>query len=337
MGSMMAKVAYADIMSDTIKVVKEKAKICFLGFLLNADQSLDGLSLNGFRIKKMDTEGLIQFLSDLDMKERGEIINDYWHNRDVIDPREEFTMVISNQTEFEYEVHIGNNRIHHELPHDLFGSIHDSADEAVNSIKLFKDGDIILKESIFYFKGKHSGNSVMRVIEPRKIYPGMLAYSLSTIERKQLNKLLKHLAGCKDDSIRLAISLFQMSYEMPYRGDFNMAFLSLMIGLESLLTGEGNGELRYRLSRSVAVLLGETKKESYEIMKQVKKYYDIRSTIVHSGKPGYASKDDLAGLRQVVRRVITAMLVTGESRDHVLIRITENGFGVAPLRFDSME
>ena len=53
--------------------------------------------------------------------------------------------------------------------------------------------------------------------------------------------------------IQLAFETFELSYESHSLG---LAFLSLMISLETLLNPSGH-ELRYRVSRNTAVLLGK--------------------------------------------------------------------------------
>ncbi|MBO4858246.1 MAG: hypothetical protein J5527_07015 [Treponema sp.] len=86
----------------------------------------------------------------------------------------------------------------------------------------------------------------------------------------------------------IAISRLRSSYLKTSEED---SFLDLVIGIETLLSDENKGELTYKLSVRVAVLLSEFADykplNPYEIFISMKNIYDYRSAIVH----GKAEKD----------------------------------------------
>lgn len=105
-----------------------------------------------------------------------------------------------------------------------------------------------------------------------------------------------------------------------------LAFLVLMIGLETLLN-PSHYEVRYRVSRNAAVLLGENREHSEEIFAQVKKLYDKRSEIVHSGKRRTIEKRDLLELRDYLRKAIIEIHHIGKEKNEITDLLDSHGFG----------
>jgi len=68
-------------------------------------------------------------------------------------------------------------------------------------------------------------------------------------------------------SLRLAHQNFEMAYSI-FQDD--LSFLTLMISMESLFNPGREGELRYRISRNAAVLIGKDKEESANIFTKMK-------------------------------------------------------------------
>lgn len=84
----------------------------------------------------------------------------------------------------------------------------------------------------------------------------------------------------KREYVQLAFDNWDLSnYFMPKQPQF----LPLVMALE-ILFNPGRSEIRYRVSRSMAVLLGKNREKSVDLEKEVKCLYDLRSELVHSGK-----------------------------------------------------
>ena len=79
-----------------------------------------------------------------------------------------------------------------------------------------------------------------------------------------------------------------------------------MISLEALFN-PGVHELRHRISRNAAVLLGSNREESSVIFSDIKGLYDKRSKVVHTGESSVIDKDALSRLRHYVRESIKKM------------------------------
>lgn len=91
-------------------------------------------------------------------------------------------------------------------------------------------------------------------------------------------------------------------------------FLLYAIALESLVLSDGNpAELTYRLRARVAHLLGDDSKSRRDVFDSIKRLYDIRSKIVHSGR--YQVTDaDLSLIRNVTKAALIRVCTQGEFR-----------------------
>lgn len=128
--------------------------------------------------------------------------------------------------------------------------------------------------------------------------------------------------------LQLAFDNFEMSYETE---KLALAFLSLVMALETLLN-ISRYELRYRVSRNTAVLLGEDWQNSTRIFKEVKELYTKRSDLVHTGDSIKVSANDLLKLRHYVREAIKEILRINKSKTEVLDILNCCGFGHRPWR-----
>ncbi|SEU10469.1 hypothetical protein SAMN05443270_3184 [Lacrimispora sphenoides] len=75
------------------------------------------------------------------------------------------------------------------------------------------------------------------------------------------------------------IDLWMTSRRTP---SFDIKFILHVTILEMFING--NTKLSYRLSRSIAVLLGNSRENSKEIYNNVKKLYNARSRFLHDGE-----------------------------------------------------
>jgi hypothetical protein len=98
-----------------------------------------------------------------------------------------------------------------------------------------------------------------------------------------------------------------------------------MIATE-VLFNDGSYELKYRITRGMAVLLGTNKNECHEIYSNMKKLYDKRSGLVHTGKAAISTTDVIL-LRHYLRNSIKELLRLRLSKTELSKKLMENGFG----------
>ena len=152
-------------------------------------------------------------------------------------------------------------------------------------------------------------------------------FSLTDAEYEGLQELYKKLLEPPSDSVKRMLDLFHEAYrtENPY-----IAFILRITVLEMLI--EGNAELSFRLSRSVAVLLGKNKDESSEIYDNCKKMYSARSAFLHDGSASKIKKEYRLLALDYSRRIIANLL----NKDLKQVRNTLEacGFGDNPYSVD---
>ena len=99
-----------------------------------------------------------------------------------------------------------------------------------------------------------------------------------------------------------------------------------MMAIE-VLFNVGQHDIRYRIARSVAVLLGEDKERADFYFDRVREAYDFRSQLVHTGKTKGLNRIDIWFLRSLVRRAIAALIELDMAKDKVADALTKLGFG----------
>src|SRR5947209_18282844 len=85
-----------------------------------------------------------------------------------------------------------------------------------------------------------------------------------------------------------------------------ITFITLISALESLLLGKSDRDyIGLKISEKVAFLMFDEQGERLQVFKNMKKYYDIRSSLVH-GKSGKAVKVEQADL-DTIKQIFTSV------------------------------
>jgi len=192
----------------------------------------------------------------------------------------------------------------------------------IQLMRLFKEGRI---GTLWYFFYKKENDKIIPYIDIRQPFiEGYEPYNLEITELADLNNFI--------DSCNFPFSLpyLQLAYdnfEESYHTENNhMAFLSLMIAVEALFN-VGQHDLRYRISRSLAVLLSETVEMGEEIFGEIKQFYDKRSLLVHTGRVMNLSYDDIIELRDYLRASIKKIYDLNIPKDALAKKLTALGYG----------
>jgi hypothetical protein len=116
-------------------------------------------------------------------------------------------------------------------------------------------------------------------------------------------------------NVRLAVRRFESVYSRGIRQREDRV-IDELIALEGL-AGSGT-ELRFRLAFRVSSLLASDDNERLAVFGAMKRYYDIRSKIVHGGdlnEAGRALVDDDAELRTLVRKLVRGVIFASVHSD----------------------
>jgi len=193
----------------------------------------------------------------------------------------------------------------------------------IRLMRLFKEGNIRMPLRYYFLVEGSRRTSLMQSGIGRTIHFST-KYKLSDIEIPDLQHFIQNTSlPFKENFLELAFENFELSYETF---NHSLAFLCLMISLEAILN-PGESELRYRVSRNTAVLLGESQEEAGNIYKEVRSLYDKRSKLVHTGKGKIVSQEDVLKLRDYVRKSIRKINSTGNNKQNLLDALNTYGFG----------
>jgi hypothetical protein len=150
--------------------------------------------------------------------------------------------------------------------------------------------------------------------------------TLSVSEASKLNTFLKDTAlPLKREYIQLALDHWEESLRANSK---KTELLSLVTAIEALFN-VGHTDIKYRVSRSMAVLLGDDTEESERVYDVVREAYDVRSQLVHTGKSKGIDKVWCWMLRRHVRDAIVRHIELDQKKEVLAERFTRLGFGQA--------
>jgi|GEM_PF-711741 len=139
---------------------------------------------------------------------------------------------------------------------------------------------------------------------------------------ERTEEIFQSLIWDKPSLPQLAVRRYALSLEKKNLED---QLLDLWIALESLFVPDGKkGEITYKLRLRMAYYFGDTFAEREQVAQFVKRSYNHRSEIVHSGKMlGKALEHDVRRLRQMARAVILNTAMEGITVQELRIRLDE--------------
>mgnify|MGYP001791269413 CR=1 FL=1 len=127
---------------------------------------------------------------------------------------------------------------------------------------------------------------------------GLLRINVSELE--EIEKLFLAIKSISNKKVKLNLERFINGPNLYYHSYINLVGI-----LESLLIGNDNGELKFRLALYVNHILKNTIKSDIEIdFATAKKLYDIRSSLVHTGVSKKFSKELYLLLRDITREIL---------------------------------
>lgn len=293
----------------------EKKDIHFIGFLVNVDDSILKLNLGQpFTIEKKSQKDASSFMCHIRQRYGTK------YEEDISRVEDRVNGIAHEQSFYFYCVTARNVESFQGVK--IFYRLRDK----VRLLRLFKEGNILMRFSLFYH---------LKRSEPKIIYSflegPLFDRTLFKLENDEVNQSQDFLNKVKmpfEKKLQLAFESFELSYESHSAA---LSFLSLMIAMEVMLN-RGKDELRYTISRNAAVLLGKDKDDSERVFKEVRGLYDKRSKLVHEGSANKVSLKDVLGLRHYVRETIKEMQRIGRDPKEIHDILNTCGFGQRPWR-----
>jgi hypothetical protein len=292
----------------------------FIGFLANVDDAITGLQIgDGFTVESRSASDVAPFLEKIDL---------HYGRRASLEASSGGCYCVLGSGIAEFETTPQGGVV---IRPDVLQNAHSRVQHTCRLLRLFKEGNILLAQSFLY----HVVDDEPKSFSFIRQYPILdrSLFTLSPDEAPAAEQFLRDVViPFAKPSLQLAFESFEQSYEVENQG---LAFLSLMIAMEVLLN-PSDRELRYRVSRNSAVLLGQTREMARGIFQEIKTLYDKRSKLVHTGNNSLTSRADVLKLRDYVRKAIKEIYRVNRSRDELLAMLNTCGFGQRPWRDSSM-
>jgi len=296
-------------------------RIYFRGFLTNVDASILQVKLkHGFKTEAIPEKAAVAFFCRLHGLSDVHVYSTIFMEFPYLNHTEKKLYVVSNSFEShpglkEKGLFVGVSEFRNE---HVLGYL----DNVIRLMRLFKEGDLRLQDRYYYYMENNMPKGRMQFFSRR--YVSREPYHLEESELPILHEFIENMElPFTKPFLQLAFDNFELSYETS---NLNLSFLALMVSLESLFN-PGEYELRYRISRNGAVLLGKDREDSRKIFSKIKELYDKRSRIVHTGKSNVIKKTDLLKLRHYVRESIKEIYRIGKDKDELLDILNSCGFG----------
>lgn len=189
-------------------------------------------------------------------------------------------------------------------------------------MRLFYDVNICMP-FLYYYIDDADGVKIVMGAGSESFLGSDVKYVVHKGQKQKLQDFIDNTSlPFSHEYLQLAFESFEVSYKVS---NLALAFLSLMIGLETMLN-PGQGELRYRVSRNTAVLLGKREAESEKVFADIKDLYGKRSKLVHTGNNKEITKRDLLKLRKYVRDSIVKVYELSMDKVALCAALNKRGF-----------
>lgn len=300
-----------------------KVEIRWVGFLSNCDDTILKFDFgSGYKVKTTDLNSGISMISELYEESQNESANLLMRNL-----ADSITSKIIYYLEKISIVDVTNNNFHDELQPEVFSLAVEAQNvlvEKIRKMRLIVPGNIMMP--LHYTK----------CYAPIPLLPGMgfqgggdVIQELWHVEEGKIHELYESLSKIQlpfnDKILQVSFDLFELSYTT---GNPILSYLSCMMAIESLLNPD-RFEVRNRVSRNLAVLIGNDKEEVDALYKQMLDLYDKRSGITHGRTTKSVNQSDVINVRNLLRRAILEYHHAGMKKEKLLLILNKMGFDSA--------
>ncbi len=291
----------------------------FAGPLANTGGSLRSVKLSApFRIERWNYDKLADLIGDMQGKTD-------WHPDHRVDE-------LHCIPEYGTTGHVVTASIDVEMDEadtDAYMKIHrqlhaldERLDEQLLLLSLFFSSTTTLPARYWYFVLPGSEREMISASEGRADNGHRAAPSYR--EALKFNSFLaKHSFERRAEFIQIALDHWRHSQDTVPR---HMQLLSLITAIEVLLN-PAQTELKHRVTRAAAILIGSDAEDCRQIYSFLGKIYDVRSQIVHTGNLKGLSKFPLLQIRWYLSRAIIRAMELGLPKDRLCASLVELGFG----------
>ncbi len=300
-----------------------------IAFVTNISETLVGKEICGFTLKKVYRNSNADYLKeDLTSWEFGDML--FGYSMYTLANQPDGFLHMDEKEKYYYLYFQGKER--EESTIDIFGEII----AFIESIVVFKDSGISFSHA-YKFSDKYRPVIINSPFHNYYSINDGAELELEGNEFLELENFYEKYKQVKQnkDLVRRMVELWLTSRRTPY---FDVKFILYVTILEMFI--DGNAELTYRLSRSVAIFLGETRENSEEIYKNMKTLYNARSKYLHNGTENSDGQSEINAQRYA--RALIAKLITFSADfkspiADIRSEIDKLGFGECRLLIESLK
>ncbi|NMC56435.1 MAG: hypothetical protein GYA50_04365 [Eubacteriaceae bacterium] len=278
-------------------------------FLKNADKSLEGLSFKGFDAICCDTQWLSNCINEHDIN----WIKSRLYNKDSY-----LTVFIKNRTDeandcIEFEKHF------------------------TTAVNIYFNSNIYIPVCVNNLND-NSGQAQCKIENFPEIY-GFSDNNFCELNPDQKDKLQQFLNLYNyeefESTLKSAVDFFYLCLQSD---NINIRFILLISVLETLFSSlNSKSELKYRVTRNMAVFLGRDIENSREIFADMRKFYDYRSDFIHAGITEHITRETFIKLSEYVRLTLKKMIINrdviGDKKTYLEL-LNESAFGSNPYNIE---
>ena len=306
------------------------SQVKYTALIGNVNKSILNINLgDGFNIEEWPIEKFVEFYEDMHGSAEHDIwfkLDDVWgygHGRiyrpnNIYVVTKELTNFPSHGPSKDEE-----NWLESFKKRDLFESgISERLEDKITKLRLCSEGSI--KICVEFFYSIENNEIEMESSSEEQLHCENRLFKVKKSDLKLINGLLKSESlKTRHKYINFALDNYSQSYRVAHT---ELEFITLMIALEAIFN-DGKQELRNKVSRGCAVLLGKTKVTSRKTFKDIRDLYDKRSILVHTGDKKKIQQNDVLLLKDYVRKSLLRVVELGLPKQKLLIQLSENGFG----------
>lgn len=292
----------------------------FVGFLSNCDDSiLDVQFGNGYNVKKQGYQEAIQFISELtgkDQMDSAGIIMRYALGSSPTPP--------VYYIEKEVNIQTGETPQTGGASGDVVKLFSEGSNYFFNRLRLmrlFKEGNILMPISFGGLKSNPNKGPSMSIADSY-----LVSHELYHLDKADIPELMTFMESTflpfKNEVLQMSFDLFELSYMV---NNWSLMFLTSVMGIEALLNPDVN-EVRHRVSRNLAILIGKDKEETSNIYKKMLNAYGKRSKISHGKGLKSVDEEAVREVRNLLRRAIKSYYKAGLEKDNLINKLNELGF-----------
>ena len=302
-----------------IMVLKD---IRFMGILANVDETSLRLPLeHGFAVEEADFTEVLELIAAIEHTSSKSVLKYFHLDYPCIHNGKLYVITNSVRCNLEFDSSGVVTEFSPEILTFRNKAVQGYLEAYMQKLRLFKEGNICVPLKYYYYTQDERPEPLMctQTHHPLLCVP-------FTLEDGDVEGIPAFVGGIGFPFERSYVELAYRNFENSYHtGDENMAFISLMVCLESMYNLD-RIDIGQKIRRNAAVFLGEDFEDSTTIYDRMEDLCLKRSRMVHYGELDTVSGDDLEVLRRYARESIKKAVAVNRPKEELFRQLDSQGF-----------